>query len=74
MFLFCLLLSHLINGIAADTEIINFSATAAESYSLPFTETWSVQILLPALSSLTSSYYQLEGIFYDLEIRLCNGI
>ena len=56
MFLFCLL-SHLINGIAANTEIINFSATAAEFSSLPFTETWSVQIPHPGLSqNLTSSF------------------
>ena len=45
MFLFSLLfISHLLNGISANTEIINFSATADEFSSLPFTETWSVHI------------------------------
>ena len=45
MFLFSLLLlliSHLLNGISANTEIINFSATAAEFSRLPSTDTWSV--------------------------------
>jgi hypothetical protein len=56
MFLFSLLLiGHLLNGILANTEIINFSATAAEFSSLPFTENWSVQISQPALS-LTKLY------------------
>lgn len=43
-FNFYLLIGHLINGIAANTEIINFSATTTEVSSLPFTDTWSVQI------------------------------
>lgn len=44
MLFFYLLLGHLINGIAANTEIINFSATTGEFSDLSFTDSWSVQI------------------------------
>lgn len=43
LFSLLLLIGHLLNGISANTEIINFSATVAEFSSLPFTDTWSVQ-------------------------------
>ena len=54
MFLFSLLLiGHLLNGISANTEIINFPATSAEFSDLQFTETWLVQISQASFLSLT---------------------
>jgi len=50
LFSFLILIGHLLNGVSANTEIINFSATSAEFSSLSFTETW--HILEPENSTL----------------------
>ena len=58
MFLFSLLISHLLNGVSANTEIINFSATEAEFSSLPFTETWLARISQQPALSLTKQLWR----------------
>jgi hypothetical protein len=62
MFLFSLLLIvHLLNGISANTEIINFLATSAEVSELPFTETWLVQIYQGPALSLTKQFIYIKA-------------
>ncbi|KAF8808208.1 hypothetical protein BYT27DRAFT_7256721 [Phlegmacium glaucopus] len=71
MFLFCLLLGRLINGVVANTEIINFSATGTELSNLPFTDTW--HILRPENSTLRWNVIS-APLEYTLSQSICNDL
>ena len=79
MFMFSLLfIGHLLKGISANTEIINFSATAAEFSSLPFTETWcvanfSARFITNQVVTVKKAYIRTREFNLAMEYDFCSS-